>query len=312
MPVQALILDQHAAHYHRRLSQRFPAVTFHAVNSPEGAKGVIADVAVIIALAHRVSRETIAAAKSLKWIQALTTGTDSLAPILPSQILLTSTRGVHGPQMSELAFLLMIALGRNLPRMLDNQAKATWGRWNQPILEDKTAVIVGVGILAEHLAERCKHFGMTVVGVSSGRTSAPHFDAVYPRSQLTTAAARADFLILMLPYSKETHHIINAEVLAAMKHSAFLINIARGGVVDEAVLIRHLEGGKIAGAGIDVFQTHPLPPESPFWRLRNVIITPNVGGHSDKFVEQTLTVVEPNMQSYLDGRLSDLRNLVPH
>ena len=108
------------------------------------------------------------------------------------------------------------------------------------------------------------------------------------------------------------YHIINAEVLAAMKPSAFLINIARGGVVDEAALIRHLEAGKIAGAGIDVFSTHPLSPESPFWRLPNVIVTPNVGGHSDKFVEQTLTVVEPNLQAYLHGRLKDLRNLVPH
>ncbi len=312
MAIQALILDQHAEHYRRRLSQRFPAVSFHAVTAPEDAKDVIGDVEIIVALAHRVSRETIAAAKSLKWIQALTTGTDSLTPILPSRILLTSTRGIHGPQMSELAFLNMIALGRNLPKMLENQAKATWGRWNQPILEDKTIVIVGVGILAEHLAERCKLFGMIVVGVSSGRREAPHFDEVHSRSDLVTVTARADFLVLMLPYSKDTHHIINAEVLAAMKPTAFLINIARGGVVDEAALIRHLEAGKIAGAGIDVFSTHPLPPESPFWRLPNVIITPNVGGHSDKFVEQTLAVVEPNIQAYIEGRLKDLKNLVAH
>ena len=104
--------------------------------------------------------------------------------------------------MSELAFLNMIALNRNFRKMQRNQAEAKWEQWNQPILEGKTVVIVGLGVLAEHLAERCKLFGMTTIGVSSGRAEAPHFDEVLPRAKLAQAAARADFLVLLVPYSK--------------------------------------------------------------------------------------------------------------
>jgi D-2-hydroxyacid dehydrogenase (NADP+) len=311
---KVLILDMNAQQYRERLARRFPAVEFTAVHYSKDAEGVIASIEVIIALGHHIPKPLIDAARSLKWIQALTTGTDSLtAPgVLPAHVLLTSTRGIHGPQMSELAFLNMIALGRNFRKMQRNQAEAKWEQWGQPILEGKTIVIVGLGLLAEHLAERCKLFGMRVIGISGGRSQAPNFDEIHPRSDLVKVAARADFLMLLVPYSKETHHLINREVLAAMKPQAFLINLARGGVLDEAALIEHLQSGKIAGAGLDIFSTQPLPPDNPLWRMPNVIITPNIGGRSDKFVEQTMTVLEPNLQAYLDGRLKDLRNLVAH
>ena len=228
--------------------------------------------------------------------------------MLPPHVLLTSTRGIHGPQMSELAFLNMIALTRDFRKMQRNQAEAKWEQWGQPILEGKTIVIVGLGLLAEHLAERCKLFGMHVIGVSDGRSKAPAFRrGRIPAAALVKVAARADFLMLLVPYSKETHHLVNREVIAAMKPSAFLINLARGGVLDEAALIEHLQAGKIAGAGLDIFSKQPLPPDNPLWRMPNVIITPNIGGRSDRFVEQTMTVVEPNLQAFVDGRLKDLR-----
>jgi len=115
-----------------------------------------------------------------------------------------------------------------------------------------------------------------------------------------------------VPYAPQTHHLVDREVLAAMKPTAFLINLARGGVLDEAALIEHLQAGKIAGAGLDIFSKQPLPPDNPLWRMPNVIITPNIGGRSANFVDQTLTIVEPNMAAFLDGRLSELRNVIPH
>ena len=312
MPLKVLIYAEQAKDYFDRLKPQFPGVEFFPTYSHEEAKGVIADVDVIFTLAHVIPRELIAQARSLKWLQSMTTGTDALIGVLPPHVLLTSTRGVHGPQMSELAFLHMLALNRNFVRMHESQVNAEWDRYAQPMLEGKTIVIVGLGILAEHLAARCKLFGMQVIGVSSGRAHAPNFEQVHPRSDLAKVAARADFLMLLVPYSKETHHLINREVLAAMKPSAFLINLARGGVLDEAALIEHLQAGKIAGAGLDIFSTQPLPPDNPLWRMPNVIITPNIGGRSDKFVEQTTTVLEPNIQAFVEGRLKDLRNLVAH
>jgi phosphoglycerate dehydrogenase-like enzyme len=214
--------------------------------------------------------------------------------------------------MSELAFLNMIALQRDFRKMQRNQAEGKWEQWGQPILEGKTIVIVGLGFLAEHLAERCKLFGMATIGVSGGRGRVPHFDEVHPRSALATVAARADFLMLLVPDAPDTHHLINREVIAAMKPTAFLINLARGGVLDEAALIEHLKAGKIAGAGLDIFSTQPLPPDNPLWTMPNVIITPNIGGRSDQFVRQTMSVVVPNLAAYTEGRLKDLRNLVAH
>ncbi len=311
---KVLIVNHSAEDYHERLAPRFPTLEFHAFHHPEEAERVVPEVEVIIALGHHIPNAMIAAAKKLKWVQALTTGTDSLtAPgVMPKHVLLTSTRGVHGPQMSELAFLNMIALQRDFRKMQRNQAEAKWEQWGQPILDGKTIVIVGLGILAEHLAERCKLFGMTTIGVSGGRANAPHFDEVHPRSALVKLAARADFLMLLVPYSPETHHLINREVIAAMQPHAFLVNLARGGVLDEAALIEHLRAGKIAGAGLDIFSVQPLPPDNPLWTMPNVIITPNIGGRSDAFVRQTMAVLLPNLQAYAEGRLKDLHNIVPH
>ena len=194
--------------------------------------------------------------------------------------------------------------------MLKSQNEGKWDRHEQTLLQGKTILIVGVGILAEHLAERCKLFGMMVLGVSSGRTDVANFDEVHPRAELRRLVPRADFLMLLLPYSKDTHHFINADILSAMKPSAFLINHARDGILDHDALAEHLKAGKIAGAALDVFR--PLPPESPIWHLPNTLITPNVGGHSDKFVEQTLTVAIPNLRAYIEGRQKDMQNIVPH
>lgn len=312
MPLKVLIYADQAKAYFDRLAPKFPGVEFFPTYSREKAEGIIADVEVIFTLAHVISRALIAQARSLKWLQSMTTGTDALIGVLPPHILLTSARGVHGPQMSELAFLHMLALNRNFPRMLKAQAESKWDRYMQPLLDGKTIVIVGVGVLAEHLAARCKLFGMHVIGVSSGRKDVPHFDELYPRAALREVAGRADFLMLLVPYSKETHHLVDAGVLAAMKPNAFLINLARGGVLDETAFIAHMQAGKIAGAALDVFSTHPLPLDSPLWHLPNTIITPNVGGHSDRFVEQTLTVAEPNLRAFIEGRRNDMINVVPH
>jgi D-2-hydroxyacid dehydrogenase (NADP+) len=312
LATQVLIFDVRGPQYRALLAERFPGVGFHIGHRIEDVDRVIAGIDVIFGLGHHIPAALVAKAKNLKWVQALTTGTETLtAPgMLPPHVLLTSTRGIHGPQMSELAFLNMIALARNFKKNLENQAAGKWEQWGQPILEGRTIVIVGLGLLAEHLAERCKLFGMTVIGVSDGRASAPHFDEVHPRSGLRTLAARADFLMLLVPYSPQTHHLINRDVIAAMKPSAFLINLARGGVLDEAALIEHLQAGKIAGAALDVFSKQPLPPDSPLWGMRNVIITPNIGGRSDNFLEQTMTVLEPNLQAFIDGRIKDMRNVI--
>lgn len=251
-------------------------------------------------------------ARNVEWIQALTTGTEKLvgSPNLSDKVLITSTRGIHGPQMSELTFLLMLTLTRKFPRMLSNQARHEWERWPQSILDGKTVAILGIGAIAEDLAPRCKAFGQTVLGISQSGRSVAGIDRMYRRDQIHEVAGLADYFVVIVPHSPQTDKIVDKSVLAAMKPSAFFINVARGGVVDEAALIEALREHRIAGAGLDVFETEPLPQQSPLWDLDNVIITPKIGGMTDVYVEQTAPIIRHNLRAYMEGRLTDLINPV--
>ena len=242
------------------LSVVYAATTAQALAAAEGATA-------LCTMAQNVTAELVAAMPALDWIQALTTGIDPLLTLnLGPGVVVTSARGIHGPQMSELGLLLMLSLARSFPRMLHNQQQAAWERWPQPLLQGKTVGIVGVGTISVVLAGYCKALGVRVVGVSDSRTMAPGFDAIEPRSRLGSVAAAADFLVVLAPLTPESDHLISADVLRQMRPQAFLINLARGRVVDEAALIGALQRGEIAGAGLDVFETEPLPPESPLWR----------------------------------------------
>jgi phosphoglycerate dehydrogenase-like enzyme len=212
--------------------------------------------------------------------------------------------------MSELAFLFMLSLARDIRSVLGNQRQHLWDRQPQHLLFGKTAMLVGVGRIAEALAQRCKSFGMRVLGVSTGRTSAPGFDVIHPRQTLRAVVIEADFLVVLVPHTRETHHLIDAGVLGAMKPAAMLINLARGDVIDEAALIRALTAGRIAGAALDVFHTEPLPNDSPLWDLPNVIITPHIGGMSDIYAEQVLPLLIDNLSAFMAGTPERMRYIV--
>jgi phosphoglycerate dehydrogenase-like enzyme len=294
------------------LRQAFPDLTIHGTADIAQALRMGQNAEVLAALAHHVTDELLAAMPKLRWIAALTTGTDHFHSLtkLRKDVLVTNARGIHGPQMSELAIMNMIALSRRLPQMLRNQMKAKWERWPQPVLQEKTVTIVGIGQIGETLAARCRAFGMKIVGVSDARSEIPGFDQVLPRTRLKDAAALADFLVVLVPLTAETRHMISDDVLATMKPSSFIINIARGDVIDEAALIRRLQAGLIGGAGLDVFADEPPKPDNPLWSMRNVIMTPRIGGMSDRYAEQVLPLMVHNLRAFADGHLKDMRNVV--
>jgi D-2-hydroxyacid dehydrogenase (NADP+) len=300
----------YARTYRDAIERALPGLNIMAVSNRAEAMACAAATTVLIAKAQDVSAELVAAMPKLAWIHALTTGIDPLLALkLPASVIVTSSRGIHGPQMAELTLLLMLALSRDFPRMLANQREKRWERWGQPLLEGKTVVIVGVGAISEALAARCKPLGLKVVGVTS-RRSVDHFDELHPRQRLNETVSTADFLVLLVPYSPETHHMIDASVIAAMKPSAYLINVARGGVVDEGALIEALQTRRLAGAGLDVFAQEPLPYSSPLWTLDNVIITPHVGGMSDIYAEQILPLLVHNVRAYVAGDRAAMLNLI--
>lgn len=302
-----LIYDSEAPFYARELSARFAGLSITGTHDLDSALAAAASARVMIGLAPYLPGPLLAAAPRLEWVQALTTGVDNLLanPDLRA-VAVTNCAGIHGPQMSELAILLMIASLRRFPAMLDNQRAGKWERWKQPILGGRTVCIVGLGAIAESLAGVCAAFGMRVTGVSDGRSEVPGFARVYRRADLPEAAHEADFLVVLVPYSDRTHHIIDACVLGAMRPDAWLINIARGGCVDEDALLDVLRTGRIAGAGLDVFANSPLPPDSPFWSMPNVIITPHIGGFSANYHEQALPTLVRNIADWHAGGVSAL------
>lgn len=311
-PRTVLIRDAEAPWYAQNLKKLCPGYDFIAATDRESALRHAEKAEIIIGLAPVLDQQLIAAASRLEWVQALTTGVDNLLamPALAADVTISNCGGFHGPQMSELAFLMMLSLNRNAEGMYRNQERKIWERWPQRLLLGRNATIVGVGAIAEDLAARCQAFGMTVVGVSDGRDAAPGFNRMMKRNALELAASECDFLIVLTPYSASTHHIIDAKIFAAMPEHAYLINISRGGCVDEAALLDALKSGQIAGAGLDVFAQEPLDQNNPLWSAPNVLITPHIGGMSDIYKQQALPLVAENLNIFATHGPSALRGLV--
>ena len=307
-----LIVDSEFQKYQKFLEPRFPEVDFTYAVDGEEALTHVPETEVIISIARWFTKEVAQKAKNLKWLQCNITGTDHLIASLADRrdIILTSGRGIHGPPMTEVTLLHMLALYRQVRRLAKNQENHTWDRFLPYVLENRLVAIMGLGAIAEHMARCFEALGMTVYGISRTNRKIEGIDKVFSRDELTEAVKDVDFLIALVPFNPETHNIIDAKVFYAMKPSACLINVARGGVVDEAALIDALKNGEISGAGLDVFEESPLPDNSPLWDMENVFITPFTGGRSDKYAERILTVIEPNIRAYLDGTTKYMKNIV--
>jgi phosphoglycerate dehydrogenase-like enzyme len=317
MPKMLMLLtlpEDVRAQYGAALAPKFPELDIHTADHHSRVAPHIMEADILLTFAPMMVDAVLAQAPNLRWIHALGTGVDGITmlPSLRDDVVLTSTRGIHGVPMTEMAFMLMLALCRELPRSLRAQADGRWERWPARLLENKTVGIVGVGLIAEVLAPRLKVFGMEVIGVSRSGRAVPGIDRMVRREDLARVAGEIDFLIALVPYEDDTRNLIGAEVLRAMKPTAYLVNIARGGVVDEDALLEALRQGGIAGAAIDTFVDEPLPPDHPFWRLDNVIVTPHLGGFNDAYVGQALPQLETNLRFFLDGTPEKMINVVEH
>jgi D-2-hydroxyacid dehydrogenase (NADP+) len=300
------------AAYLVRLRRAFPDVAFNLAEHHSKVDPYIADADVLITFGAHMADRVLEQGVNLRWIQALGTGVDGIAdsPALRSGVIVTNLRGLHGPAVSESVLASMLALARDLPRSLANQQRAQWQRFPVRLLQGKTVGILGIGAIAEELAPRCGALGMRAVGVSSAPRPVPGFERIDAVGELEHVAGEVDYLVLLTPYTAATHGIVSAQVLGAMRPSSFLINVARGGIVDEPALITALEQHRIAGAALDVFTEEPLPPDHPFWRLDNVILTPHIAGFHVGYIDDALPIVEENLRHFITGSADMMRNVV--
>jgi phosphoglycerate dehydrogenase-like enzyme len=300
--------------YRARLSVKFPTLAIDVADQHSDYRPLMADADILLTFGQVMKnlKADFAAAANLKWVQALGTGVDGIVdqPTLKPDVIVTNVHGIHGEPVSEAALAGMLALARDLPRAVRAQDRRAWLRWPAKLLAGKTVGILGVGAIAERLAPKCKALGLTVIGISSAVRSLPGFDRMHAREELLRLVPELDFLVLLTPYSAATHQLIGAAVFAAMKPTSFLVNLARGGVVDEEALVEALRRRRIAGAALDVFQQEPLPPDHPLWSFENVIITTHQGGFCDVYVDLAMPTIEHNLRCFLGGEVAKMINVV--
>ena len=299
--------------YRDGIRAAFPDMRVDVVDHFSKVDPYIADADALVTFAPMLRDEVLRKATKLKWVQALGTEVDNLIdlPSLKPDVIITNVRGIHGAPLSESAICSMLALARRLPRSVRSQDQRKWDRWPSPLIEGKAVGIFGVGAIAAELAPRLKALGMRVIGI----TSAPErqvagFDAMRASTDMAASVADLDFLVLLTPLTPATRHVVDARVLAAMKPTSYLVNIARGGVVKESDLVAALNDDVIAGAALDVFEQEPLPPDHPLWSARNVIITPHLGGFYDAYVERAMPTIVHNMKCFLAGRTGEMTYVV--
>jgi phosphoglycerate dehydrogenase-like enzyme len=312
MAVKVLIVDIHAELYRDRLQAEFSGLEFMLFHKAAEVSSDLSAIDVMIMFGIEIRDQMLRDAPRLKWIQSLATGVDHFlrCPSLRRDVLITSGRGIHGVPMREHVLYLMLTISHDAKRQVEDHQQHVWQRRLWTTLYGKTAVIAGTGIVGAAIGEMLQTLGMRVIGVSRVPRLVRGFDEILPSERLCEAASKADYLINVLPAAPENFALFDAALFDAMKSSAYYISAGRGQTVDETALITTLRERRIAGAAFDVFQTEPLPPESPFWTLPNVFITPHVGGYVVEYEDFIMPLIVDNMRLFLAGRLDEMANIV--
>lgn len=266
-----------------------------------------------------------AAAQSpaLRWVQLHSAGVNHImdTALWEQDLIVTTTSGIHATNMAQYVFAQILAWANRVPGWLAHQAGGTWSqnRWHDfvPVeIRGQTIGILGYGSIGREIARLAKAFGMKVLvtkrdgrhtedlGYTIPNTGDPTGnlpDRIYPSEATRSLLTECDYVVAVLPLTEKTHHILDEEMFRAMKPTAFFINIGRGGLVNEAHLIKALKKEWIAGAGLDVFEEEPLPDDSPLWQMKNVILTPHVSGFTPDYDRRAMEVFAENIRRYLAG-----------
>jgi phosphoglycerate dehydrogenase-like enzyme len=305
----------------RALSPRLQ-IRVHPARTGQDLPGdLLADVEVLYTL-HALPEP--ASVPNLRWVQFHLSGVDAIVdhPLLHTDVLITSLSGASAPQLAEYALMGMLALGRRVPRMVADKAARRWAedrfeRFRPVELRGGTVGIVGYGSAGREIARLCRACGATVLAVKRdlrslddhgyrlkdlGDPSADLAERLYPPQAVASMASLCDFLVIAAPLTPETRGMIDRRVFEALKPTAFLIDLSRGGLVDHAVLVEALAEKKLAGAMLDVFPVEPLPDGSPLWEMPNVLLSPHIAGASGDYYERATELFAENLRRYLSDQ----------
>ncbi|HWP61047.1 MAG TPA: D-2-hydroxyacid dehydrogenase [Candidatus Paceibacterota bacterium] len=273
------------------------------IASPTEAASHFADAEVIAAFPTRVPE--IAIIPNAKWIHSFSAGVDKiLTPrVVASAVLVSNSSGIHATPISEHIIGFMLMWTRRSAAALRNQQAHEWGKDESlDELREKNILIVGLGEIGMETARIAHAFGTRIKAVSrSPKNKQDFIERIGLQKDLGAMLPEADFVVITLPHTEETHHLFDAKKFALMKKEAVVINIGRGGIINEQDLVDALKNKTIAGALLDVFETEPLPSDSPLWDMEQVIITPHNSGLSQKYMDRAVTLFCKNLRAYLAG-----------
>lgn len=293
-----------------RLARDFPEIKVVHLPDYDGMAGEIPDTDVLIGWS--IKPEQFAEARKLKWIHSSAAAVHQLMfpDLVESSVIVTNSGEVHGSVVAEHALAMLLALAKRLPQAMRYQEKKKWAQeilWGEEPrpreILGATVVVVGMGSIGREFATKAKALGMKVLAVRENPEKGPGgADAVYGTAQLDEVLPQADYVLLCTPVTPSTTDLMNRGRLARMRPDSYLINVGRGPLVDEAALLDALRSRKIAGAGLDVFTEEPLSPDSPFWDLENVLITPHTAAVTERLWERHYQLICENLRRFLAGK----------
>jgi phosphoglycerate dehydrogenase-like enzyme len=293
-----------------RLRRRWPQMKVVQLPNYNKLAQELPDTDILVGFSMRP--EQFACARKLKWIHSTAAGVGQLMypELRRSGIVLTNAIGVHKVPMAEHVLGMLVALARRFPDCLRAQQEGRWAQqelWDATVrpreLHGQTLLLIGFGAIGKEVARLVKPLGMKIWAVTrSGRGDTTLADRILSAAELDAVLPQVDFVVLAAPETHETRHLISAAQLQAMKPTAYLINVARGTLVDEAALAQALAKWTIAGAALDVTEREPLPPGSPLWKLDNLFLTPHMSAASESLWQQQATLLFENLERWFSGR----------
>lgn len=288
---------------HESLVSRFPDIPIEITDSDE-TYAHVAKEAEVIFVARKYDVAPLRKARNLRWLHLGGTGINPLLPLSqwPIELLMSHTPGLNAAMIADYVQAAFAMLAWNLPRYIQNQQARRWQKWGAERLEGKTVLILGLGAIGTEIVRRANAAGMKVIAIRRRPVEQDGVKHVATPDKLKEMLPQADFVVLALPLTTETHHLIDSGTLSVMRRDAYLINVSRGAIVDEHALASGLVDGQIAGAMLDVFEEEPLSPQSPLWQLPNAIITPHIASWSADYRVRAAAIFAENLERFLAGQ----------
>lgn len=290
-----------ATEYAAALRQRLPETEIAIAETPSAEASLLK--AVPIATGYTISEAQIEAAKALELFAGVYAGVDHLPldQFEANDIAVTNASGVHGPNIAEYVVGAILSHVRGFNRAWRQQQERVWQSYPAAELQGSTVTVVGLGAIGTSVVDRLEPFGVETVGVRYTPEKGGPTDEVYGFDEIHTAAAKTDYLVIACPLTDVTAQLVDSDLLLTLPTDAFIVNIARGGVIDTADLVTALQANRISGAALDVTDPEPLPEDHPLWGFDNVSITPHNAGHTPEYYERLADILAENVERYRNG-----------